>query len=199
MSSNSSFIACVLILLAGASHAAPDAARSTSQPAVAQAPAATPADASKPADAGRLRKADISAQKMAEHAKAVAERGKAAIGDWSQRTTQLIVLLARKADEAAREAARRWKVEADAARGEAREEILRAQQEVENAAIATGEALERAKEVAKADVQKGREAAEEAAVAAREAFDKAERATRVAAKAARDAANKALKRAGKNT
>lgn len=111
--------------------------------------------------------------------------------DCSQRTTQLIVLLARKADEAARKAARRWKVEANAARGEAREETLRAQQEVANAAVATGEALERAKEMAKADVKKGKEAAEKTAAAAREAFDKA--------KAARDAANKVLKRSGRNT
>ncbi len=190
MTSSSSFIACALILLAGASHAESDTTRSTSQLAAA----ATPTDRSKPADAGRLRTADISAQRMAEHAEAVAERGQAAIGDWSQRTTQLIVRLAHKADEAAREAASRWKVEAEAARGEAREEILRAQQEVANAAVATGEALERAKEMAQTDVQKGKEAAEKSAVAAREAFDKAERATGVAAKAARDAANKALKR-----
>jgi hypothetical protein len=150
-------------------------------------------------DAGRLQKADAAAQRMAEHAKAAAARSKAAIGNWSQRTSQMIVRLAHKADEAAREAARRWKVEADAAQGVAREDIARAQQAVDHAADATREALNRAKETAKADVQRSKEEAEKAAAAAREAFEKAESATRDAAKAAKDAASKALKPSGKDT
>ncbi|WP_439590321.1 hypothetical protein [Hydrogenophaga sp.] len=181
-----SLIACTVLFLAGAAYAASDPAAQTPQPSAGQAPTATqPAD-STPADAGRLRKADLAAQRMAEHAKAVAERGKAAVGDWSQRTTQMIVRLAHIADEA------------DAARGDAREEIRRAQQEVANAAHASGEALTRARELAKADVRKGKEEPEKAAVAARNAFEKAEKTTRDAAQSAKDAASKALKRSGKS-
>lgn len=198
MAYRSSLIVCAVLFLAGTAHAASDPG--VPRPLLSAAPVrvATQRADTKPVDAGRLREAELAAQQMAEHAKAAAERGKAAVGDWSQRTTQMIVRLAHKADEAARNAARRWKVEADAARGEAREEIQRAQQDMANAAQATGEALTRAKELAKADVQKGKEAAEETAAAAREAFERAEKATREAAQSARDAASKALKRSGKS-
>jgi colicin import membrane protein len=194
MKASTSLIACSVLLLAGAAQAA---SGTGSPPSAAPAAGATQAEAEKPVDAGRLRQADAAAQKMAEHAKAAAARSKAAIGDWSQRTAQLIVRLAHKADEAAREAARRWKVEADAARGVAREDIARAQLAVDQAASATQEALNRAKETAKADVQRSKEEAEKAAAAAREAFEKAETATREAARAAKEAASKALKRPAK--
>lgn len=199
MNPSPSLLAGVVILLASAAHAASDPAAPPSAPSVTQTPGTTPAGAETPVDASRLRKADAAAQRMAEHAKTAAARSKAAIGDWSQRTSQMIVRLAHKADEAAREAARRWKVEVDAARGVAREDIERAHQAVNRAADATQEALNRAKEAARADVQRSKEEAEKAATAAREAIEKAESAASEAAKAARDALGKALKRPAKGT